>query len=282
MSDLPSFIILLILAFSVLTIAFYRGFFSFLQRKETSVEPLSFFLIFKAITLFLALELLFAPVTALLFITWMRGIPMQETAVDAITLALVNALSVLITSLGLLIFFLCQSKTSREAIWGSHHAPQADWLFGMLAWLVSYPLLIVIEVAINAVMALFGIDVEGDQVAVKQVKQVLNHPWAFSTLAFAVCFLAPFVEELIFRGFIQQGLKRVLTMRNSILVTSVIFALIHFSKSQGFSNILLIGTLFVLSCFLGFVRERQGSLWASIGLHSTFNSVSVALIAATS
>jgi uncharacterized protein len=64
----------------------------------------------------------------------------------------------------------------------------------------------------------------------------------------------------------------------SILLASLIFAFFHFSYSQGIDNIEVITSLFVFSCFLGFVYERQQSLWASVGLHALFNAISVVLI----
>ena len=52
------------------------------------------------------------------------------------------------------------------------------------------------------------------------------------------------------------------------------FALFHFSSLQGVGNVSLILTLLVFGGFLGFIYERQSSLFASIGLHMTFNVAS--------
>ncbi len=276
-------VLTLLLASVVLTVAFYRGFF-FLPEKIASVASISRSLVLKAVIFFFALELLLSPVLAVLFVSFATGISIQGMEkMDPVTLAWVNSVSVALSALGMYLFFRAQSFVCQEEVWGVATGMEGRraFLFGLLAWLVSYPLLVFFELSITIIMAQLGIDVEGDQVAVKQVKQVLGDPWAFGVLAFTVCVLAPFIEELVFRGFIQQGLKQFCSIRTSILITSVVFATIHFSKSQGYSNILLIGTLFVLSCFLGFVREKKGSLWASIGLHSTFNAINVSLIAAT-
>ena len=62
------------------------------------------------------------------------------------------------------------------------------------------------------------------------------------------------------------------------MIASLIFAAFHFSTSQGLNNIELLVSLFVLSCFLGFLYERQESLLASMALHATFNAISILAI----
>jgi membrane protease YdiL (CAAX protease family) len=62
--------------------------------------------------------------------------------------------------------------------------------------------------------------------------------------------------------------------RNAILLSALCFALFHFAPSQGIGNISLVGSLFLFALFLGFIYERQASLFASVGLHMTFNTVS--------
>jgi hypothetical protein len=91
---------------------------------------------------------------------------------------------------------------------------------------------------------------------------------------FIVIIAAPVIEELLFRGFLQNYFKRYLGTKAAILITSLCFALFHLAPSQGLGNISLVISLFSFACFLGFVYERQKSLFASIGLHMFFNLVS--------
>jgi membrane protease YdiL (CAAX protease family) len=60
----------------------------------------------------------------------------------------------------------------------------------------------------------------------------------------------------------------------AILLTSLAFALFHYSGSQEIGNVSLIASLFTFALFLGFIYEKQSSLFASIGLHMTFNLAS--------
>ena len=56
---------------------------------------------------------------------------------------------------------------------------------------------------------------------------------------------------------------------SAILITSVLFALVHPAWSQPM--------IFILAVCLGYAYERTGNLWVSITIHATFNSVSTAL-----
>ena len=62
--------------------------------------------------------------------------------------------------------------------------------------------------------------------------------------------------------------------KKAIVFSALCFALFHYAPSQGMGNISLLATLFLFALFLGFIYERQASLFASIGLHMTFNAVS--------
>ena len=84
---------------------------------------------------------------------------------------------------------------------------------------------------------------------------------------------APCIEEFLFRGCLQSFLKQYMSTKGAILFSSLCFSLFHFSLSQGLGNISLCASLFVFALFLGFIYET-GSLFASVGLHMTFNIVS--------
>ena len=75
-------------------------------------------------------------------------------------------------------------------------------------------------------------------------------------------------EELAFRGMLQGRLTAILGRREGILATGAAFAMAH-----GIS----IGTPFhiFLGFYLGFLRERSGSLLPGMGLHFLYNSAIV-------
>ena len=122
-----------------------------------------------------------------------------------------------------------------------------------------------------------GFEME-DQMAVKQIKSVQEYPWLFAVNLFAISFVVPFIEELLFRGYLQESLLKKFSAMKSIALTALLFSLFHFSPSQGINNILILTSLFLLACLLGYLKERQRSLLPCIALHSTFNAISLVQI----
>lgn len=98
--------------------------------------------------------------------------------------------------------------------------------------------------------------------------------------------LAPFSEELLFRGFAQTAWRRAVGVRAAIVRSSLVFVLAHVlgvggdSFGQAATLALLAGLGRIpVALALGWLYARTGSLWASIGLHATYNAVLVLLAA---
>ena len=81
-----------------------------------------------------------------------------------------------------------------------------------------------------------------------------------------VLVIAPIVEEIIFRGYIYRLLKSKIPIVFSMIISSTLFAIIHF-------NVLSYILLFVLSVFLTYTYERNGSIVCPIIIHSLFNLI---------
>lgn len=86
--------------------------------------------------------------------------------------------------------------------------------------------------------------------------------------------LAPLVEEIMVRGFLYSTFRKIIPKVAAVLVTSLIFAAAHLPEG-GASGPLYIAALdtFILSLVLIQLRERTGSLWASITLHGIKNGI---------
>ncbi len=153
-----------------------------------------------------------------------------------------------------------------------------DFSVGVVTWFLAFPFVIVLGMIMMKIVEYAFHPPEVDQVAVQLFKNTFKNPWQF-VLTFLGLFIAvPFAEELLFRGYFQQWLKTKISLPWAIAGTSLLFATFHLSTTHGWHNLELIPVLFLLSCFLGFLVERQHSLWASIGLHATFNFISVTTI----
>lgn len=83
--------------------------------------------------------------------------------------------------------------------------------------------------------------------------------------------LIPFAEELFFRGFLYQFIKERIGIWPGILLSSLIFGVIHGDIAVGL-------TAFLLGILLAVVYEYSRSLWAAVIVHALNNSAKVALL----
>ena len=157
-----------------------------------------------------------------------------------------------------------ESKSSRRT----------DFGLGVLIWCVAFPWVAIMNQICDFLLETFFNFQSYEQVAVRYLKENLHStPEAIMALV-SVVIIAPITEELLFRGTFQQYLKKFFSIKTSIILTAAVFASFHLSFSQGLGNFSLIPSLFIFSCFLGYTYERQGSIFASIGLHLAFNLAS--------
>jgi membrane protease YdiL (CAAX protease family) len=81
-----------------------------------------------------------------------------------------------------------------------------------------------------------------------------------------VVLAAPFGEELLFRGFLYNALRRKWATWPSALVSGVLFALLHGAP-------ILILAIFPVGVGLALIYERRHSIVASMAAHATFNLI---------
>lgn len=82
-----------------------------------------------------------------------------------------------------------------------------------------------------------------------------------------LCLLAPFVEEMAFRGAILRALLGCMKSRwIAITISAVLFALVHLNPAQ-MPHALLVGLL------LGWMYQRTGSILSGVVLHWMNNTV---------
>jgi membrane protease YdiL (CAAX protease family) len=94
-----------------------------------------------------------------------------------------------------------------------------------------------------------------------------------------VVILGPMVEELVFRGFLQPLFSKTLGSVAGILISAVLFGLMHGPQIKWTWQVVLAIT--VAGAAFGYVRERTGSTLASIAAHVGFNATSFAAYLAT-
>ena len=93
-----------------------------------------------------------------------------------------------------------------------------------------------------------------------------------------VVFLAPFVEEVLFRGLVFGGLRGKSVLL-AYAVSCLLFALLHVWQfavgSRDLTYFLLMVQYLVPGVVLAWAYDHSGTLWTSIGLHAAANALSV-------
>lgn len=171
-------------------------------------------------------------------------------------------------SIGIIYLFLRLYKVGFAAI-GLKKPRWSDLGWGLAAVPV-YMLIYVITLAILTQLVP-GLDVNQ--------RQELGFDNPHGALALTMTFLAlvilpPLAEEIMVRGFLYSSLKKALPMIWAVILTSLIFAAAHLSGG-GDGNPLYVAAVdtFILSLVLIYLREKTGSLWASIILHACKNGI---------
>lgn len=76
--------------------------------------------------------------------------------------------------------------------------------------------------------------------------------------------IAPVCEELLFRGFLQNALKRHICPAYAILVSAILFSLLH-------GVVIRIPHTLILGLLLGALFDHKNSLYSNIAAHAAYN-----------
>jgi len=91
-----------------------------------------------------------------------------------------------------------------------------------------------------------------------------SYPKIFMLLVIAV--QPAIFEELAFRGIITSQLKKITDARQTIFITAFVFAIIHLS-------FLSLIWLLPFAVLLGYIRERENTIWYGVLMHFSFNAI---------
>jgi len=84
-----------------------------------------------------------------------------------------------------------------------------------------------------------------------------------------VIIIAPFVEEIIFRGFFQRILEyRLQDITKAVLYSALTFAIIHFNPWWAVQ-------IYIIAVFMGYVAWRTNSIWIPFIIHAINNAAAV-------
>lgn len=126
-----------------------------------------------------------------------------------------------------------------------------------------------------------GIGVEAPNQDVTTALGGIDGPLMTVLAVLGIGVVGPLTEELTYRAVLQGGLTRRLAPWPSIIIASVIFAVMHFQLGAPLPIVfgVLIVPIFVLSLLLGWLVERdEGRIGRAFFAHAAFNSVQVLLL----
>lgn len=168
----------------------------------------------------------------------------------------------------------------RHQLWHQTTTPSYVHIgMGIVAWFISYPVVLAFSEGVSLILWHFFQHSFVEQIAVQNVRNTMMSPVLFGLTTISIVTLVPLTEEFLFRALLQSWLKgRFQNAGIAIVISSFIFALFHYSKFHGITNVELLSSLFLLSCMLGYLFERQGSLLAPVTLHGFFNLMSLFML----
>lgn len=270
MINVFAFILLLVLAIGFLPLAIRYRFFSLSKEEEKGervdikgMSPLAATLLYIAV-------ILGAGHASFL---WLRSTFSDS---DLVLSSLSQLVALFAAFVVLTVFSRLHSDEIRIAIWGQDRKGRSFFL-GVRNSLIVYPIVMVFVQFVQLVVDQFGPFPQNEQVAISAVKSIREIPWLFWSFIVTIVAIVPVVEEILFRGFIQNYFVKLLGARFGIIIASSIFALFHYSGAQGAANVQLLSGLFMISYLMGVAFVKAKSLFVTIGMHATFNALSLLL-----
>jgi membrane protease YdiL (CAAX protease family) len=141
-----------------------------------------------------------------------------------------------------------------------------DFLKALVAWILYFGATFVVLAAVNAFFPDANLNQQQDVGF-----DGISLPYEYILAFIALVVLPPLAEESIFRGFLFGKLRNSMGFWPAALATSLTFGIVHMQLNVGID-------VFVLSLFLCYLREKTGSIWASVFLHSLKNGVAYAFL----
>ena len=130
--------------------------------------------------------------------------------------------------------------------------------------LIGIALVIVSQIVTGLQAKLFGPHPE----AVAELLKTHHGTISFLFDLASVCAIAPFAEELLFRGVVFAGLSQRMPLFAAALLSGLIFGAAHLDRWN-------IAPLAVIGVGLAYLYYRTGSLWPNIAAHATVNAVAL-------
>jgi membrane protease YdiL (CAAX protease family) len=172
-------------------------------------------------------------------------------------------------SLVLVAWFLRRNAMRWRHAFGLKHRPWLAAAKGLLLGLLALPVLWFMQPQCAELLRKVGWEPQ-QQTMVEVFQQMHSLPGKLY-LGFAALVLAPFTEEILFRGLLYPALKQFIRRDVALALAALLFAALH-SNAASFLPLVL------LALALALLYDHTQNLLAPIAAHATFNTGNVVLL----
>ncbi len=144
-------------------------------------------------------------------------------------------------------------------------------VIGVKGYFMFLPIYILIVVGVSNLSRIMGVDLKAQEVLTMLAQRDNFTPFQLKMMILFVGILGPIAEEIFFRGLLYRVLKKSIGRPAGLLVSAVLFALIH-------NNIMAFFPIVGLGIMLGLLLDKTASLIPSIVMHCMVNSLSMFML----
>ena len=167
---------------------------------------------------------------------------------------------------GVVVYFILKEVYSKEQVTALFSIPDRSEAGRLILLILVLDIFVVLP--IHAVITIFLFPDAEQQEVITMFEEASDTSLAL--LAFSVAILTPFAEELLFRGFILGMLLKRYSDTQSVVISSLIFAIAH----EPIAMVLAFGG----GLLYGWVRVRTGSILPGMIAHAIWNGFITAVV----
>jgi len=221
-----------------------------------------------AMVVFITIVALVAVFTALSFLLSALGIDTQDAESDAVASAalLLGQIVLDFAAVGAAAAFSLGKYGLRPSAWGLVWPPKMNYGLILLTLILCFAAL----GAYRGVTVALGLENLEPQSNVPT--ELFENAAVVPLTLMLVLMVAPFAEEMFFRGFLFHGMWGRIGLWPAVIGSGFIFSLIHVN---GADYIGLIVPFTIIGALFAWLVQRTGSLWNAIAVHFLFNAVGV-------
>ncbi len=202
-------------------------------------------------------------------------LPVFQLFDDEDLATIVGSLLAALVSVGIVLVWLNRAHPAWLREMGVPERWGPDVRAGIVFGIGLYP---VIVLGFGIVLTLLFQVLSGETVqAPEQVPRDLPPIGVATTLVYGVV-VAPFAEELFFRGVLFRAVRDRHGFWAGALASGLAFGLIHYIPGPAIDALLLMSVMVFTGVGFAYIYERRGTIAAPMAAHVTFNVIGLTLI----